>query len=55
MMQLQILDLANLPKSKTMTFDGDPMNFRTFMPVVDNWIGNNTVDDASKLKRPGNC
>ena len=45
----RLIDMVSLPKTSIMTFDGDPMNFYTFMNTFDIAIDSTSVHDGAKL------
>lgn len=50
-LQRRLIDVMSLPKTSLKPFDGDPLNFWSFMHAFDHVVGRTTVDDGSKLNR----
>ena len=51
MIQSQLLDAVRLPKTKLMSYDGDPMQFWIFMNTFNSCVHNSNVSDGDKLNR----
>lgn len=49
--QQRLLEFMQLPKAELVTFDGDPLQYWTFIRSFENTVGQSHIDDNSKLTR----
>lgn len=49
--QRQMLDVIGLPKTSLVTFDGNPLEYWSFINAFDCCVGRTRVDDGAKLNR----
>ena len=49
--QSKLLDVVSLPKMSLTKFDGEPLDYSTFMNAFDSCVGGTMVDDGAKLNR----
>ena len=55
MIKPDILTLLNAPKVEVETFTGNPIEFKTFMSIFNESVGNTSLSDQSKLTRLIQC
>ena len=51
LLQQQMLETLQLPKTELISFDGNPLEYWMFIQAFDNSVGNAPVSDSAKLNR----